>query len=208
MGGRARTRARGCGLQTGHERAGDGRRDLEKKRFKHQKSTVGMSPRPRHCHATVTPLCSTFSFFHSHSLSVHCHPSITSNVSRRGLFSPTHMHGQSRYVNYIAFTDGFLTPIPCLLTLACPQYRRPRHTRVRVQRSTTACTRSTPTWTCLTPTRAPSIPPPSTPARTHSTPACTRSTFSTHAYVLRCRCSVQGEGVWVLNAAGFGLSNT
>ena len=43
------------------------------------------------------------------------------------------MHGQSRYVNYLAFTDSFLTPILCLLTLVCPRYRHPRHLCVRIQ---------------------------------------------------------------------------
>ena len=90
---RARARARGCGLRTGHERGWQG--DFEKK-------DSNTKNQPWEClqgHATVTPLCSTFSFFQSHLVSVHRYPSLTSNVSRRGLFSPTPMHGQSRYVN-------------------------------------------------------------------------------------------------------------
>ena len=111
---------------------GDGRRHdaTWKKKIRIPKFNHGnvskATPQSRH-------FVSTFSFFHSHLLSVHRHPSLTSNVSRRGLFSSTPMHGQSRYVNYLAFTDGFLTPILCLLTLACPRYRCPRHLRVRIQ---------------------------------------------------------------------------
>ena len=92
-----RARARGCGLWTGNERGWqETRRDLEKKKDLNTKNQLWECLQG---HATVTPLCLTFSFFHSHLVSVHCHPSLMSNVSWRGLFSPTPMHGQSRYVN-------------------------------------------------------------------------------------------------------------
>ena len=81
---RARARARGCGLWTGHKRGWQG--DFEKK-------DSNTKNQPWEClqgHATVTPLCSTFSFFHSHLVSVHRHPSLTSNVSRRAFFAHAH----------------------------------------------------------------------------------------------------------------------
>ena len=55
---------------------------------------------PRHSHTTL------FDFLFFSPVLVFVvprHPSLTSNVSQRGLFSPTPMHGHCRYVNYLAF---------------------------------------------------------------------------------------------------------
>ena len=117
------------------EGRGEGKGDARLRRFEHEKPTGTKVNRGKVSkgHATVTPPCSTYRFFHSHSVSVHRHPSLTSNVSRRGVFFATPMHGHSRYVNYRAFTDDFLTPTPCFPALACPRHCHPRHPRVRNQ---------------------------------------------------------------------------